>query len=137
MRLTTTLNKIKEHNPCESGWKQLIAFLGEDFDFDAEIDLLTILESNSIADCLWSFRAVTKPCAHIAIKFAIECAKRVLKYFEAKFPDNKNPRQAIEAAEKYIKNPIQANAYAAYAAYAAEVKEQEKILIKLLQNTET
>ena len=116
MKLTTTLNRIKEHNPCEDGWEKLINHLGDDFDFDVEIDLLTILESNDIADCLWSFRTVTTPCANIAVKFAIECAKRVLKYFSSKYPNDNRPRRAIELAEKYIKDPTDKNAAAAYAA---------------------
>ena len=50
------------------------------------------------------------------IKYAVFAAKKVLHIYEEKYPDNKHPRDAIEAAEKYIKKPTQKNARAAYAA---------------------
>jgi hypothetical protein len=55
-------------------------------------------------------------------KFAIECAWVVLPIFEAKYPENKAPREAIEAAEQYLVGTIDINVlmqkrYAAYAAY--------------------
>jgi len=39
-------------------------------------------------------------------KFAIECAWVVLPIFEAKYPENKAPREAIEAAEQYLVGTI-------------------------------
>ena len=52
MKLTTTLNKIRACSPCASGWRTLVKHLGEDFDPNAEINLLTVLESNGVADML-------------------------------------------------------------------------------------
>jgi hypothetical protein len=65
-----------------------------------------------------------------AVKVAIACAEHVLELFEKKYPDDKRPRQAIEAAIEWVKNPTEENrkkcrtaaayAYAAAAyAYAA------------------
>lgn len=34
--------------------------------------------------------------------WAIDCAERILPYFEEKYPDDKRPRQAIEALQKWI-----------------------------------
>jgi hypothetical protein len=39
-------------------------------------------------------------------KFAIGCAWVVLPIFEAKYPENKGPREAIEAAEQYLLGTI-------------------------------
>jgi len=56
----------------------------------------------------------------IAVQWAAECAKRVLKHYEDKYPDDKRPREAIDAAIRWAKDPTQANRDAAYAAaYAA------------------
>ena len=64
-----------------------------------------------------------------AVELAIACARHVLKIFEQKYPDNKRPRKAIEAALEWLKNPTEnnresASAYAAAAnaayAYAAD-----------------
>ena len=52
----------------------------------------------------------------IAVQWAAECAKRVLKHYEDKYPDDKRPREAIDAAIRWAKDPTQANRDAAYAA---------------------
>jgi hypothetical protein len=75
----------------------------------------------------------------IAVQWAAECARRVLKHYEDHYPEDKRPREAIQAALKWAKDPTEANrnaaaaaayaaayaaatatAYAAYAAYAAD-----------------
>jgi hypothetical protein len=47
----------------------------------------------------------------------------VLRHYEDRYPEDKRPREAIQAALKWAKDPTEANrnaaAYAAYAAYAA------------------
>jgi hypothetical protein len=159
--LTTKLSLIMDHRPCADGFKQLKNYLGDDYPEDKPIDLLTILESNGVQDCLWSLRcadATEEEIKKISVKLAIEFARRVLPIFEKKHPDNKLPRQAIEAAENWLKNPTEENrrlaedaaatadayAYAtaaadayAYAAYgASDVKErafQKQIIIKHLK----
>jgi hypothetical protein len=60
----------------------------------------------------------------IAVQWAAECAKRVLRHYEDRYPEDKRPREAIQAALKWAKDPTEANraaatAYAAYAASAA------------------
>jgi hypothetical protein len=35
-------------------------------------------------------------------RWAIDCAERVMHYFEEKFPDDKRPRQALDTLEKWI-----------------------------------
>jgi hypothetical protein len=59
------------------------------------------------------------------VQYAVFAAELVLKVFENKYPDDKRPREAVEAAKNYIKRPSKktkkdaAAANAAYAAYAA------------------
>jgi hypothetical protein len=65
----------------------------------------------------------------IAVQWAAECAKRVLRHYEDRYPEDKRPREAIQAALKWAKDPTEANrnaaataaadAAAAYAAAAA------------------
>jgi hypothetical protein len=69
-------------------------------------------------------------------QYAIFAAEQVIDIFEKKYPNDKRPREAIEAAKRVLKSPTAANkekaraaaaaaaadadaAYAAYAAYAA------------------
>lgn len=49
------------------------------------------------------------------IQYAIYAAEPVLPIFEAEHPDDPRPRQAIEAAKKYLKTPSRKNAAAAAA----------------------
>lgn len=55
-----------------------------------------------------------------SVLFAIYAAKLVLKEFEDRYPDDKRPREAIEAAQKYADHPTKKNAAAAWDAWDAE-----------------
>lgn len=124
MKLTTTLNLIRAKNPCNSdktasrtsGWNCLIDYLGEDYPGNKEINLLAILESNGIRDCLWALRCTIQDSEIISRRLAVEFARHVLPVFENKYPGDKRPRQALEATEKYINNPTEENRKAASAA---------------------
>ena len=133
MKLTTTLNKIRACSPCTSGWQTLLKHVGKDFNPDAEINLLTILQSNGVVDMLWTLRATDQDSKRIASQLAIEFAEQALPIFEKRRPDDARPRKAIQAARDYLDGKISLEelqacqshaAYAdadaaAYAAYAA------------------
>jgi len=81
----TTLNKIRAHGPCGldprapqlTGFCKLRAHLGTDFDPDAPVSILAILESNGLDDALWCLRAVDGHEAAIrklACDFALDVA---------------------------------------------------------------
>jgi len=60
-----------------------------------------------------------------SVQYAIFAAEQVIDIYEGKYPNDKRPRNAIEAAKVYLENPSKktkayANSasYAAYAAYA-------------------
>ena len=63
----------------------------------------------------------------VARLFSADCAERVLHLFEKQFPEDKRPREAIQAARDFANGKISQDqldaagiaAYAAYAAYAA------------------
>ena len=71
----------------------------------------------------WSEMRVTKAWNWTkldSVALAIFAAELVIGIFEKKYPEDKRPRKAIEAAKKYLENPTQVNAAAAHAAaYAA------------------
>ncbi len=138
MKFETTLKQLREHGACGSKttpytgrYKYLIDHLPENFGEEEPLALVKILEINGVADCLWAVRCFGNDSnlKIIAVKFAVCCAKKALKYFEKKYPNDKRPQLAIEAAEKYIKNPsahsaaftaaFTAAADTAVAAYAA------------------
>ena len=100
MKLTTTLNKIRACSPCASGWRTLVKHVGKDFDPDAEINLLTILESNGVADMLWSLRATDQDSKRIASQLAIEFAATSLPIFEKRRPNDERPRKGTAKASR-------------------------------------
>ena len=54
------------------------------------------------------------------VSYAVYAAEQVIAIYEKKYPNDKRPRKAIDAAKKCIKNPTAKNKKAAYAAaYAA------------------
>ena len=138
MKLTTTLNKIRACSPFTSGWQTLLKHVGKDFNPDAEINLLTVLQSNGVVDMLWTLRATDQDSKRIASQLAIEFAEQALPIFEKRRPNDERPRKAIQAARDYLDGKISldalrscrshaadaadaaADAYAAYAAYAAD-----------------
>ncbi len=64
----------------------------------------------------------------VAVQWAVECASRVLKHYEDRYPEDKRPREAIQAALEWAQDPTEAenaadaaaSAYAYAAAYAAD-----------------
>ena len=106
MKLTTTLNKIRACSPCGAGWQTLLKHVGKDFNPDAEINLLTVLESNGVADMLWALRAIDQDSKRIASQLAIEFAEQALPIFETRRPNDTRPRDAIQAARDYLDGKI-------------------------------
>ena len=98
--MQTTLNKIKEHSPCEDGWKKLLNHLNKTQSDDEALELRTILESNGLHDTIWAFCAVYGYDKEIRL-FASDCAELVLPIYEKEYPNDNRPRLAIQAARDY------------------------------------
>jgi hypothetical protein len=118
IKLTTTLNELNKHKPCKKGWRTLRNALGADYPPDKEINLLTILESNGVADCIWALRATLQDSIKITVQLAIEFSFSILEIFEKKYPNDDRPRQAIVAARNWIAPLAKAAAEAAAKAAA-------------------
>ena len=118
MKIETTLNRIKSHCPCQDGWGKLLKFLGKTEADDEPLNLLTILESNGVQDCLWAFRC-TDNYDSIYRHIAADFAESVLHIYENKYPNDNRPRLSIQAARDFADGKISAAAWAASAASAA------------------
>jgi hypothetical protein len=75
---------------------------------------------------IWVLRRAKLIYKPQAVRIAVFCAEHVLGIYEKKYPEDKRPQQAIEAAKEWVNNPNEENrkaayaaAYAAYTAYAA------------------
>jgi len=93
--MKTTLNKIKAHQPCIQGWKQLLKHLGKTKADDEPLSLLTILDSNGLDDAIWCMRAIDGRDKEIRL-YAVWCARKVQHLM-------KDPRSlaALDVAERF------------------------------------
>ena len=82
MIATTTLNKIRDNQPCGKGWLKLLKHLGKTTADDQTITLKTILDSNGFGDALWCLRASDASEFEMR-KFARLCAQDVLHLWDA------------------------------------------------------
>ena len=73
---TTTLNKIRAHSPCDSGWAKLLQYLGKTAADDEPLSFITILESNGLNDALWCCRAAPEYDREWRL-YAVFCARKV------------------------------------------------------------
>lgn len=95
--ITTTLNRIRAHFPCEGGWRKLLAHLGKTKADDEPLPFSVILASNGIEDALWCCRAEPQYSREWRL-FAVWCARQVQHLMT-------DPRSiaAINVAEKHAR----------------------------------
>ena len=105
--ITTTLNHIRAHKPCEPGWKKLLAGLGKTEADDEPLAYARIVEINGIDDALWACRAEPQYAREWRL-FAVWCARQV----EHLMTDQRS-RDALVVAERH------ANGEASYKELAA------------------
>lgn len=119
----------KKHNEeislCESGFHaSKLAFDAIGL-VDCEIIAQVEVRGKSIIDNkkeVWSEMCITKIyewTKEDSVALAIFAAELIIKNFEDKYPDDKRPRFAIEAAKEYLKEKTVSAASAARAAYSA------------------
>ncbi|MDE2100116.1 MAG: hypothetical protein KGL39_22870 [Patescibacteria group bacterium] len=111
MKNTLTKHDLLKLNPCKDG----LAF-AESCGFD----FAKIYQTCERGDWLiWLLRKACLLDKPTAVQIAIACAERTLPRLEKKYPDDKRPRQAIEAGQEWLKEPTEENQKKAHAAYAA------------------
>ena len=93
--ITTTLNRIKEHDPCPDGWKKLLKHLGKTKADDEVLPFSVILESNGLDDALWCCRAEPQHGKEWRL-FAVWCARQVQHLMT-----DKRSMDALDVAERF------------------------------------
>ena len=73
--ICTTLNKIRENEPCLDGWRKLLAGLNKTGPDDELLPLVTILKINGLNDALWALRATD--CDRESRLLAVAYARQV------------------------------------------------------------
>ncbi len=112
--IVTTLNRIKEHNPCAEGWKKLLKHLGKTNADDEALPFSVIVESNGLNDALWCCRAEPQYKKEWRL-FGVRCARQVQHLME-----DKRSLKALDVAERFAnKEASQDELSAAWAAARA------------------
>ena len=112
--MKTTLNKIREHRPCISGWEKLLKYLCKTKADDEPLSIATIIDSNGLNDALWCLRAVEGHDREIRL-YAVWCARQVQHLLT-----DKRSLDALDVAERYANGQAtKAELAAAWAAAGA------------------
>lgn len=144
--MKTTLNKIREHHPCEEGWTKLLKHLGKTQSDDEPLDFLTIFKSNGLDDALWCARSAPEYNREWRL-YAVWCARQVQHVMT-----DKRSIAALDVAERYANGEAtdkeleaaRAAAWAAAraagdaawdAAWAAARDAQKEMFIKMCQGS--
>ena len=116
----TTLNKIRERNPCSDGWAKLLTHLGKTVADDDPLSILTILDSNGLDDALWALRAVDGHDREIRL-YAVWCARQVQHLMTGQ-----RSIDALDVAERYARGEATDKQLAAAWDAAADAAEEAK-----------
>ena len=123
-----TVEWLEERNACHEGVevfkKQKIR---------EPIKLLKKYKNKYPDYCNWLIVRVMEYKQYVS--YAVFAAEQVINIYEKKYPDDKRPREAIEAAKRCIDNPSEENKAAAWAAEAAwaEAACKKKMQLKILE----
>lgn len=104
--ITTTLNRIREHQPCRQGWEKLLAHLGKTKADDEPLAFATILESNGIDDALWCC-CVEPQYANEWRLYAVWCAQQAQHLMT-----DQRSLHALDVADRYADGDASAPARA-------------------------
>ena len=74
--MKTTLNKIKNYDPCSEGWTKLLTSLNKTNADDEPLTFAHILESNGLNDCILAMRSAPEYDKQWRL-FAVWCARQV------------------------------------------------------------
>ena len=91
----TTLNQIRSHLPCASGWKMLLSHLDKTIADDEPLNIATIIDSNGLNDAQWCLRAVDGKDKEIRL-YAVWCARQVHHLMT-----DKRSIDALDVAERF------------------------------------
>jgi len=114
MRKTLSVKYLKSIYACSSAIKK--------FESQPERDtkkiLYLMIEQEKLDWTNWLICRLF-PTRKMKVQYAIFAARQVLDIWEAKYPNDKRPRLAIEAAEVCLKSPTTKNKSACSVAYRA------------------
>ena len=105
---------LKEIDACSEG----VEWFNNQKETDGTKVIKKLIEEDRIDWANWTICRVFSKKQKI--QYAVYAAEQVIDIFEKKYPDDKRPRKAIEAAKKCIENDTEENRSKAESAASAE-----------------
>ena len=111
--MNLTIKKPEKLGACSGAREKFLS--------QKETDVKKIITSLLDYNIIWANWLIVRLMTHRQkIRYAIYAAELVIDLYEKKYPEDQRPRNAINTAKAYLKNPSIKNKNAAYAAaYAA------------------
>lgn len=127
MKIILSLSQLKLHDACELSNRidDFRAYHGYDPGGNTTFrEWIACMPD--VQDWIWACRCIGEPGRRIAVRVAVGAARRALPVFEAEYPNDNRPRQAVEVVEMWLKDPdsvviedVKAAADAAYVSWIA------------------
>ena len=123
-----TLQEIRDHSPCRSGWEKVLSANGGiNADMNKQFELSSIIDSNSVTDCIWALRCKPEH-SNLWRKLAVVFADEVKHLMTDKRLSNALDVAWLHSEGKASDDELYAAAYAA----ADARQKQSEILRKAL-----
>jgi hypothetical protein len=104
--MNMTVVKLTKLDACPEG----IQYFKEHKFKTVEQAITEILKTNHDKRLDWSNWLISHSLSKMnCIRYAVYAAEQVIDIFEKKYPEDKRPRKAIQAAKRYLKNPTEEN----------------------------
>jgi hypothetical protein len=124
-----TLKKLKELNACQEARDAFSGKWGNSV--DSVVLLKSLRDRDNFEWANWLIKRIMNRKRYLA--YAIFSAEQVLDIYEKKYPDNNQPRLAMEAAKEVLKKDTAKNrAAAGEAAWAAGEAARAAMRLKIL-----
>ena len=117
--LTTTLNKIREHQPCKDRWEVLLKALGKTQADDEPLPFTTILDVLGLDDALWCCKSSPEYDKEWRL-FAVWCARQVQHLLT-----DQRALDVLDIAERYANSLATDQEMAAAWEAAGEAREAQ------------
>lgn len=118
---------LKNHGACREGYDWAVSVIGKGMPLP---EMLPLFEREDWM--LWLLQKTEALDKVGYVRCAIVCAESVLYIYEKKYPEDKRPRKAIEAAVKYCEEPTEANRKSAAAAADVRKVHHKKLCALIL-----
>ena len=110
---------LKSKNACQEEVNKFIKYK-----LEGKTDIEVLKTAIKINELDWANWLIIRCMVYKQyVSYAVYAAKQVIDIYEKKYPNDKRPREAIEAAKKCIKNPSKENNAVAKAAKAADAAD--------------